>query len=119
MEKRTREKEKGAAPLRLAQGKASPLQVRSSALRTKGKRCACSRQAAALPIGSAAACLEQAQRFRSEEHTSELQSRLHLVCRLLLEKKKKKINNSSTHCLACGSASPVFSSTSFTLRHSL
>src|SRR5205809_4905766 len=31
--------------------------------------------------------------FRSEEHTSELQSRLHLVCRLLLEKKKKYINN--------------------------
>src|SRR2546422_9590341 len=28
-------------------------------------------------------------RFRSEEHTSELQSRLHLVCRLLLEKKKR------------------------------
>src|SRR2546422_3199378 len=28
-------------------------------------------------------------RVRSEEHTSELQSRLHLVCRLLLEKKKK------------------------------
>src|SRR2546422_5924335 len=28
---------------------------------------------------------------RSEEHTSELQSRLHLVCRLLLEKKKNKI----------------------------
>src|SRR2546422_4045499 len=27
---------------------------------------------------------------RSEEHTSELQSRLHLVCRLLLEKKKNK-----------------------------
>src|SRR3989449_8639722 len=35
---------------------------------------------------------------RSEEHTSELQSRLHLVCRLLLEK-KKQINNaiSSLH----------------------
>src|SRR2546422_7959544 len=32
---------------------------------------------------------------RSEEHTSELQSRLHLVCRLLLEKKKKK-NNTGT-----------------------
>src|SRR2546422_3731644 len=30
-----------------------------------------------------------AQVARSEEHTSELQSRLHLVCRLLLEKKKK------------------------------
>src|SRR2546422_11285106 len=29
---------------------------------------------------------------RSEEHTSELQSRLHLVCRLLLEKKKKQRN---------------------------
>src|SRR2546429_3434383 len=29
--------------------------------------------------------------LRSEEHTSELQSRLHLVCRLLLEKKKKSI----------------------------
>src|SRR2546429_5391025 len=32
---------------------------------------------------------------RSEEHTSELQSRLHLVCRLLLEKKKKTAQNSS------------------------
>src|SRR3712207_8107660 len=30
---------------------------------------------------------------RSEEHTSELQSRQYLVCRLLLEKKKKKNNN--------------------------
>src|SRR5687768_18356428 len=30
---------------------------------------------------------------RSEEHTSELQSRLHLVCRLLLEKKKKTPSN--------------------------
>src|SRR2546422_7059096 len=34
------------------------------------------------------------QGWRSEEHTSELQSRLHLVCRLLLEKKKN--NNTST-----------------------
>src|SRR2546429_2450379 len=34
---------------------------------------------------------------RSEEHTSELQSRLHLVCRLLLEKKK--------HSRACGHTS--------------
>src|SRR2546422_8320672 len=33
---------------------------------------------------------EQHAAERSEEHTSELQSRLHLVCRLLLEKKKKK-----------------------------
>src|SRR2546422_6296395 len=33
-----------------------------------------------------------AARRRWEEHTSELQSRLHLVCRLLLEKKKKRDN---------------------------
>src|SRR2546422_4922120 len=39
---------------------------------------------AALGIGSVM--------LRSEEHTSELQSRLHLVCRLLLEKKKNKNN---------------------------
>src|SRR2546429_1455339 len=32
--------------------------------------------------------LAAALEYRSEEHTSELQSRLHLVCRLLLEKKK-------------------------------
>src|SRR3712207_7401627 len=31
--------------------------------------------------------------LRSEEHTSELQSRQYLVCRLLLEKKKKKLHN--------------------------
>src|SRR5207253_4941562 len=37
-------------------------------------------------------------RERSEEHTSELQSRGHLVCRLLLEKKKKKkIKNNITN----------------------
>src|SRR2546422_8200613 len=36
---------------------------------------------------------------RSEEHTSELQSRLHLVCRLLLEK-KKKIRTRSNLCLS-------------------
>src|SRR2546429_3122879 len=34
---------------------------------------------------------------RSEEHTSELQSRLHLVCRLLLEKKKKNNKLKITH----------------------
>src|SRR2546426_9293822 len=36
------------------------------------------------------------ERSRSEEHTSELQSPCNLVCRLLLEKKKK--NRTSTHC---------------------
>src|SRR2546422_7061700 len=36
------------------------------------------------------AVCDQRRLERSEEHTSELQSRLHLVCRLLLEKKKKQ-----------------------------
>src|SRR6185503_2124586 len=31
--------------------------------------------------------------FRSEEHTSELQSRLHLVCRLMLEKKNSRVSS--------------------------
>src|SRR2546422_7740575 len=37
--------------------------------------------------------------LRSEEHTSELQSRLHLVCRLLLEKKKKKHSRRLAKCI--------------------
>src|SRR2546421_2952289 len=45
--------------------------------------CSSSPTAKKLPCGSA-------NRFRSEEHTSELQSRSDLVCRLLLEKKKNK-----------------------------
>src|SRR2546422_6903683 len=43
--------------------------------------------------GAAANCPNRGKRSRSEEHTSELQSRLHLVCRLLLEKK----NGRSVH----------------------
>src|SRR5690348_17671635 len=35
--------------------------------------------------------------LRSEEHTSELQSPVHLVCRLLLEKKKKNNNKINSH----------------------
>src|SRR2546422_2410300 len=41
---------------------------------------------------------ERDSTVRSEEHTSELQSRLHLVCRLLLEKKKKNADASSERC---------------------
>src|SRR5215475_16152804 len=41
--------------------------------------------------------LHRSPRARSEEHTSELQSRENLVCRLLLEKKKKKKINKTTH----------------------
>src|SRR5437870_7898427 len=40
---------------------------------------------------------------RSEEHTSELQSRGHLVCRLLLEKKKKKSNEPRHICIQISS----------------
>src|SRR5205809_6119078 len=43
-----------------------------------------------LPAGTLAST--SSARSRSEEHTSELQSRLHLVCRLLLEKKKKQLD---------------------------
>src|SRR5258708_17637484 len=46
--------------------------------------------------GSAGAAAEE----RSEEHTSELQSPDHLVCRLLLEK-KKQTNESAAHAPAC------------------
>src|SRR2546422_1796081 len=44
------------------------------------------------PEGPARERRSRARPPRSEEHTSELQSRLHLVCRLLLEKKKNKSN---------------------------
>src|SRR3712207_6950394 len=37
--------------------------------------------------------------YRSEEHTSELQSRQYLVCRLLLEKKKNRKKQNSTHVI--------------------
>src|SRR2546429_3015425 len=44
---------------------------------------------------------------RSEEHTSELQSRLHLVCRLLLEKKKNKPLPATQTVTNVRSASPA------------
>src|SRR5437660_4934223 len=46
------------------------------------------------------------QRSRSEEHTSELQSRGHLVCRLLLEKKKKKQYSKKPTCSESNHAPP-------------
>src|SRR5690554_7478069 len=42
------------------------------------------------PSGTPATAIWLKMMMKSEEHTSELQSRPHLVCRLLLEKKKKK-----------------------------
>src|SRR3712207_7533153 len=47
---------------------------------------------ARLPRGLGARLDAQQRRLRSEEHTSELQSRQYLVCRLLLEKKKKSLD---------------------------
>src|SRR5256884_6002742 len=46
---------------------------------------------------------------RSEEHTSELQSRLHLVCRLLLEKKKKNTLQQQNHTNISQDSSAVLS----------
>src|SRR5687768_17952582 len=51
---------------------------------------AAERYRAILELGTQTGVVPQLE-MRSEEHTSELQSRLHLVCRLLLEKKKKNI----------------------------
>src|SRR2546421_7355835 len=51
------------------------------------RSCLDARKLATRPIWQCSGCKYQ---FRSEEHTSELQSRSDLVCRLLLEKKKKK-----------------------------
>src|SRR2546422_8030849 len=53
------------------------------------------------PPPAAAPALRKVRRdrVRSEEHTSELQSRLHLVCRLLLEKKKKNKHNDRSTAL--------------------
>src|SRR5687768_18292013 len=59
-------------------------------------------RAAGVRAGVAAA----PRRWRSEEHTSELQSRLHLVCRLLLEKKKN--NNKFTSQQKHKSNTPKF-----------
>src|SRR2546422_1383916 len=52
-------------------------------------------QAPQVLLGAVAGQLARLE--RSEEHTSELQSRLHLVCRLLLEKKKKRKKKRSSN----------------------
>src|SRR5688572_31069118 len=48
------------------------------------------KQSVAAPPPAGGCCGARVERSRSEEHTSELQSQSNLVCRLLLEKKKKK-----------------------------
>src|SRR2546429_4475357 len=63
---------------------ALPISIRSRSLGLEDCAPAINGFTAPLPAAAAAAA---ANMDRSEEHTSELQSRLHLVCRLLLEKK--------------------------------
>src|SRR2546422_5791878 len=58
--------------------------------------------------GAAEALGEACALGRSEEHTSELQSRLHLVCRLLLEKKKEMISKQSLQTVAWADDTAVF-----------
>src|SRR5687768_17673038 len=48
-----------------------------------------------IPLDKGVCGAAASQRVRSEEHTSELQSRLHIVCRLLLEKKKTALRTTS------------------------
>src|SRR5438876_11170693 len=62
---------------------------------TGSPRTACARSAAR--ISPAASRSSRSPSGRSEEHTSELQSPVHLVCRLLLEKKKKNIINTARY----------------------
>src|SRR2546429_5968976 len=73
------------------------------------------RSSGSRPCGSPQAASRRSCRpsnVRSEEHTSELQSRLHLVCRLLLEKKKKHCTSRHRkYCLT----SPSQSSTCFVI----
>src|SRR5690625_5394649 len=64
----------------------SPPRVRRSALITALSTSAGCRQGCGVPSSKCGSCASRSG--RSEEHTSELQSRGHIVCRLLLEKKK-------------------------------
>src|SRR3712207_7050820 len=74
-------------------GPASSGAVRTTRAGSAGPSRRCRRTAPAAPSARAA----DPNPTRSEEHTSELQSRQYLVCRLLLEKKKKKNISSYTN----------------------
>src|SRR5689334_25216746 len=64
---------------------------RSAAIVGKIRVGAADRDVEAVPRGIVRAEQRRIRGIRSEEHTSELQSQFHLVCRLLLEKKKKTL----------------------------
>src|SRR5689334_24747776 len=79
----------------------SPASASESVISTAAASASCSAsetRSAATYAGSAVS----SARMRSEEHTSELQSQFHLVCRLLLEKKKHDVKSSvlKQNCMA-------------------
>src|SRR2546422_6192068 len=69
----------------------SPVSRRAANTGTTARSSAAAAKCSGGASGAAVRANQPRGRERSEEHTSELQSRLHLVCRLLLEKKKKKM----------------------------
>src|SRR5437763_9666533 len=72
---------------------------RSRGLSVRCRRCDARRVQGHHRRGLPGADRRSAARVRSEEHTSELQSPMYLVCRLLLEKKKKHRNVALTHTI--------------------
>src|SRR3712207_8511671 len=87
-------------PLPIVHGRHSPP---PPAARRRARVPAAARAAASAPGGRPGRCRRRSCRTRSEEHTSELQSRQYLVCRLLLDKKHRLAQatvtdrNRSTH----------------------
>src|SRR5258708_8833657 len=74
-----------------------PVETRDA---TTGRRCECDPQSGARefePVSQGRQVHPRGSPCRSEEHTSELQSPDHLVCRLLLEKKKTTTPKSRAH----------------------
>src|SRR2546422_6369997 len=75
-----------------------------SLLRRLSNRFVASLSIACIPCLSSVSLIRPLDERRSEEHTSELQSRLHLVCRLLLEKKKPNESSHARHYLIAHSS---------------
>src|SRR3712207_7560639 len=86
-----------ALPISRPRAAAAPaLLIRSIMSRKNRRSTRRSRRRAAPSTSTAPPCSTSSVRPRSEEHTSELQSRQYLVCRLLLEKKNKNKANLNT-----------------------
>src|SRR5260370_29698417 len=98
----------GGSPCRWLGAAISSSQLGSAQVLPAGKRAAGPRSHACATTGRC-----QGENFvRSEEHTSELQSHLNLVCRLLLEKKKKKHDkNTNRHSTVAARHKTVLTAT--------